>query len=119
MWSWHAWDHLVQDFDADAPNFGNPWDHPEHYFERSPLSLVGNVTTPTMILTGEEDYRTPMSESEQFYQALKLREIDSVLVRLPGSSHGIARRPSRLISKVDHLLAWFARYAPEESESAR
>jgi len=86
---------------------GFPWDHAEHYLKRSPLSLVGNVTTPTMLLTGEQDYRTPISESEQFYQALKLRKIDTALVRVPGSSHSIAARPSHLISKVAHILKWF------------
>ncbi|MEM7305382.1 MAG: S9 family peptidase [Planctomycetota bacterium] len=89
---------------------GYPWEHQEHYWKRSPLSLVGNVSTPTMLLTGEEDHRTPISESEQFYQALKLRRIDTALVRIPGASHGIASRPSRLIAKVVHILAWFERY---------
>ncbi len=89
---------------------GFPWEHQEHYWQRSPLSLVGNVKTPTMLLTGEEDHRTPISESEQYYQALKLRKIDAALVRVPGASHGIAARPSQLIAKVAHILAWFERY---------
>lgn len=92
---------------------GPPWEHLDHYWKRSPLSLVGNVTTPTMLLTGENDRRTPMSETEQFYQALRLKGVDSVMIRMPGASHGIASRPSRLISKVDHILAWFARYRRE------
>jgi len=99
---------------ADFPNFfhrywfpGFPWEHPEHYFARSPLSLVGEVETPTMLLTGEADYRTPISESEQLYQALKLRRVDTLLVRIPGASHGIARRPSQLMAKVAHVLRWF------------
>ena len=75
----------------------------------------------SMLLTGEADRRTPMSETEQYYQALKLRGIDTVMVRLPDTPHGIAGRPSRLISKVDHILAWFEKYrdgdAPVESES--
>ena len=87
-----------------------PWEDPEAYWARSPLSLVGNVTTPTMLLTGESDHRTPMPESEQYYQALKLRKIDSALVRVPEASHGIASRPSNQIAKVDNILAWFARY---------
>ena len=102
---------------ADSYNFfykywfpGFPWDHPDEYLRRSPLSLAGNVSTPTMLLTGEVDYRTPMSESEQFYQALKLRKVDTALVRVPGASHGIARRPSQLIAKVAHVLEWFERY---------
>ena len=106
---------------ADAYNFfykywfpGFPWDHPEMYRKRSPLSLVGNVTTPTMLLTGEEDYRTPISESEQYYQALQLRKVPSVMVRIPGASHGIAARPSNLISKVVHILKWFEKYSGQK-----
>lgn len=89
---------------------GPPWEHLDHYWKRSPLSLVGNVTTPTMLLTGESDRRTPISETEQFYQALRLKGVESVMIRMPGASHGIAGRPSRLVSKVDHILAWFERY---------
>ncbi len=102
---------------ADAYNFfwrywfpGPPWENVQHYWDRSPLSLVGNVETPTMLLTGEDDYRTPISESEQFYQALKMRGVDTAFVRIPGAGHGIAARPSHLISKVLHILAWFERY---------
>jgi acylaminoacyl-peptidase len=105
---------------ADAYSFfykywfpGYPWEHVEHYWSRSPLSLVGNVTTPTMLLTGEVDYRTPISESEQYYQALKLREVDAVMVRLPEASHGIAARPSYLVSKVAHVLRWFELHGGE------
>jgi dipeptidyl aminopeptidase/acylaminoacyl peptidase len=95
---------------------GPPWEHLEHYWKRSPLSLMGNVTTPTMLLTGEDDRRTPISETEQFYQALRLRGVDSAMIRLPDTSHGIASRPSRLIAKVDHILAWFERYKTETKQ---
>lgn len=102
---------------ADSYNFfykywfpGFPWDHAEHYMARSPISLAGQIETPTMLLTGEADYRTPISESEQLYQALQLRGIDSMMVRIPEASHGIASRPSNLISKVAHILAWFGKY---------
>ena len=95
---------------------GMPWEAFDHYWERSPLSLAGNVKTPTMLLTGEQDQRTPISESEQFYQALTLRGIDTALVRVPGASHGIAGRPSRLISKVEHILAWFDRYRTDKED---
>jgi len=95
------------------PDF--PWNAPDHYWERSPLSLVGNVTTPTMLLTGESDWRTPIWETEQYYQALKLRGVDTAMVRIPEASHGIAARPSQLVSKVAHILAWFDKYdAPAE-----
>lgn len=89
---------------------GYPWENRDHYMDRSPISLVGNVTTPTMLITGEQDYRTPMSETEQYYSALKLQKVDAVMVRVPGAGHGIASRPSNLISKVAHILEWFGRY---------
>jgi len=89
---------------------GLPWEAFEHYWQRSPLSLVGNVTTPTLLITGEEDFRTPISETEQYYQALKLARVETVMVRLPETSHGIAGRPSRLIAKIDNILAWFERH---------
>ena len=102
---------------ADSYNFfykywfpNTPWEAPEAYFERSPISLVSNVSTPTMLLVGEEDYRTPISEAEQYYQALKLRGVDTALVRMPGASHSIAKRPSQLIAKVEYILGWFDRY---------
>ncbi|MBZ9612430.1 S9 family peptidase [Rheinheimera maricola] len=89
---------------------GVPWEHVEHYWQRSPLSLVGNVQTPTILITGEQDRRTPISESEQFYQALQIRRIDTALVRIPGSPHGISNKPSRMIEKVEYMLAWFEKY---------
>lgn len=105
---------------ADLSTFGTqywfadlPWENPDAYWARSPLSLVGNVSTPTALLTGEQDHRTPIAESEQYYQALKLRKIESALIRVPEAPHGIAGRPSHLIAKADNILAWFARYRSE------
>jgi len=108
---------LTSDISAYVPLYwftDYPWDDPDEYWRRSPLSLVGNVVTPTLLMTGEQDHRTPIPEAEQFYQALKLRKIDAALVRIPDASHGIAGRPSQLIAKVDNILAWFERYGDEE-----
>ncbi len=85
---------------------GFPWDNVDAYWKRSPLAYVGNVQTPTMLMTGEVDYRTPSTEAEQFYEALKLRKIDTALVRVPNASHDISARPSLLIAKVAYVLAW-------------
>jgi acylaminoacyl-peptidase len=93
---------------------GYPWDIPEEYMRRSPISLAGEINTPTMILTGEEDFRTPIAESEQLYGALKIRKVDASMVRIPNSSHGIANRPSNLIAKVAAILTWFDRYRSQE-----
>jgi dipeptidyl aminopeptidase/acylaminoacyl peptidase len=83
-----------------------PWDDIQAYWKRSPLAYVGNVKTPTMLMTGEVDYRTPSGEAEQFYQALKLRKIDTALVRVPNASHDISARPSLLNAKTAYVLAW-------------
>ena len=87
-----------------------PWIDPESYLKRSPISYVGNVKTPTMVLTGEKDYRTPMAESEQFYAGLKLNKVESMLVRIPNANHGIASKPSNLIAKVNAIISWFEKY---------
>lgn len=100
---------------SDLPQFfyrywfaSAPWEDPDEYWRRSPLSLVGNVTTPTLVMVGGADVRTPRGESEQYYTALRLRGIDSRLVIIPDSFHGIAdSRPSRLLSKVAEILRWF------------
>ncbi len=89
---------------------GKPWEHEAHYMKRSPISLVGNVKTPTMLLTGESDYRTPIAETEQYYAALQINGVESMMVRIPGAGHGIANKPSNLIAKVTYVLGWFDKY---------
>ncbi|MBT8288315.1 MAG: S9 family peptidase [Flavobacteriaceae bacterium] len=89
---------------------GQPWENFETYWKFSPLSLVANMETPTMVMVGMNDLRTPPSEAKQLYHALKLRKKETVLVEIPGASHGIAGRPSQLITKVAHTLAWFRKY---------
>ncbi|MCU1241863.1 MAG: putative peptidase [Candidatus Acidoferrum typicum] len=86
---------------------GNPWDNTEQYMKRSLTDEVAKIKTPTLVMTGEEDYRTPISEAEQFYSALKLLNIESVLVRVPEEPHGIGRRPSHHITKMLYVAGWF------------
>jgi dipeptidyl aminopeptidase/acylaminoacyl peptidase len=86
---------------------GNPWENTEQYMQRSLTNLVAKVKTPTMVMTGEADFRTPISEAEQFYEALKLLNIDAVLVRVPEEPHGISRRPSHHIAKMLYVAGWF------------
>ncbi len=88
-----------------------PWEDPQYYWRRSPLSLVGNVTTPTMLMVGEEDHRTPPSEAEQFFDALQLRGVPTAMIRVPGASHeALAERPSQEAAEAAAILAWFGRY---------
>jgi dipeptidyl aminopeptidase/acylaminoacyl peptidase len=92
-----------------------PWEDPMGYWQRSPLSLVGNVKTPTLVVVGSEDYRTPDSEAEQYYEALQLRGIPTAFVKVPGASHGgIAARPSQAAAKASTILAWFDRYRSDK-----
>jgi len=87
----------------------NPWEDPSEYALRSPLHYVGNVTTPTMVMTGEADLRTPISQSEEFYRALKLLKKETLLVRMPDEYHGW-RRPSHRLLQQLYLRAWFEKY---------
>ena len=88
-----------------------PWEDPMSYWNRSPLSLVGNVKTPTLVVVGSEDYRTPVSESEQYYAALQIANVPTALVKVPGASHGgFTSRPSQSAAKASAILAWFDRY---------
>ncbi len=89
---------------------GLPWDHLQEYMARSPISYAGHVTTPTMLITGEEDHRTPTDEAEQFYGALKLRKIPTVMVKVPDAGHEIARKPSNMMEKALYVLAWFHKW---------
>jgi dipeptidyl aminopeptidase/acylaminoacyl peptidase len=94
-----------------------PWEDPVEYAVRSPLHYVKNVITPTMVMTGEADLRTPMGQSEEYYRALKMLKKDTLLVRVPDEYHGW-RRPSHRLLQQLYLMAWFEKYMvkPEEEE---
>ena len=93
---------------------GMPWDEPADYIAHSPLFFAQKVKTPTMIITGEEDWRTPIAQSQEFFRALKVRGVDTVLVRVPGEGHGLTKRPSHQEQSLVHMLAWLDRYIPIE-----
>ena len=95
-----------------------PWEDPMEYAVRSPLHYVANVTTPTMVMTGEADLRTPITQSEEYYRALKvLRKADTLLVRMPEEFHGW-RRPSHQLLQQLYLMAWFEKYRTPDSRKA-
>lgn len=110
--NWYSWT-LTTDISILGSQYwfpGPPWEYPDQYMKRSVISQVGNVETPTMLMTGEADYRTPISEAEQFYTALKLRKIEAVLVRVPGEPHGVSARPSHQVAKTTYVLEWFDKH---------
>jgi len=91
-----------------------PWEDPTEHLQRSPITYVGNVKTPTMVLTGDLDLRTPMEQTEQFYRALKLRKVPTAMVRLNDEYHGFnalgLRHPSNRLYQIQYLRAWFEKY---------
>jgi dipeptidyl aminopeptidase/acylaminoacyl peptidase len=95
-----------------------PWEDPLEYAARSPLHYVANVKTPTMVMTGEADLRTPISQSEEFYRALKILKKDTLLVRMPEEYHGW-RRPSHRLLQQLYLLAWFEKYRTPAQEAGK
>jgi dipeptidyl aminopeptidase/acylaminoacyl peptidase len=95
-----------------------PWEDSMEYAVRSPLHYAANVTTPTMIMTGEADLRTPIPQTEEFYRALKMiRKADTLMVRMPEEFHGW-RRPSHQLLQQLYLMAWFEKHRTKESKAA-
>lgn len=88
---------------------GNPWDNRDLYWRRSTFSLIGKVQTPTLLITGEADYRTPIAQTEAYYQALKVRGVDAMMVRLPDATHGMGR-PSQWLQSNLAVIDWYNRY---------
>ncbi|MCS7080717.1 MAG: S9 family peptidase [Chloracidobacterium sp.] len=86
-----------------------PWEDPQEFAVRSPLSYVANVTTPTMLLTGEADLRTPIGQTEEYYRALKMLGKPTLLVRVPEEFHSF-RRPSHQLAQQLYLMAWFEKH---------
>lgn len=87
-----------------------PWEDPSEHLRRSPLMHVGNVTTPTLLVTGVEDLRTPISQTEEYYQALQLLGVPSAMVRLQDEWHAYFNRPSNTLRTILYRRAWFEKY---------
>jgi len=89
--------------------FGAPWEQRELYRRLSPISYVEKVRAPTLILLGENDYRTPIADNEMWFMALKKRNVPVELVRYPRSSHGLSRtgEPWLLVDRLERLRSWF------------
>ena len=87
-----------------------PWEDPSEHLRRSPLMYVGNVTTPTMLMTGELDLRTPIPQTEEFYEALKVRKVPTAMIRFKEEYHGTTSRPSNFLRTQLYLRSWFERW---------
>lgn len=87
------------------------WEDPTDWLEESSLMHVGNVKTPTLIMTGELDRRTPIAQSEEFYQALKYRGVPAALLRFDQEYHGTGSKPSNWMRTQLYMMSWFQRYS--------
>lgn len=92
-----------------------PWEDPSEHIRRSPLTYVGNVKTPTMLMTGVQDLRTPMPQTEQFYSALKLLKVPTAMVRFNNEWHGTTSTPSNFVRTQLYLRYWFDKYKRTEA----
>ena len=91
-----------------------PWEDPTEHLRRSPLMYVGNVKTPTMLMTGVNDLRTPMAQTEEYYQALKVLKVPTAMVRFNDEWHGTSSKPSNFIRTQLYLREWFEKYRKDD-----
>jgi dipeptidyl aminopeptidase/acylaminoacyl peptidase len=94
-----------------------PWEDPEDFVKRSPITYVKNVTTPMMFIEGEADYRTPPADGgEMMFRALKYRKIPTVMVRFPNESHELSRSgaPWHRVERLQHIVNWFEIYLQDK-----
>lgn len=104
--------HPLRDFRYQLSNereWGLPWESRELWEGLSPFNDIDKVEPPTLILGGEQDWNVPIQNSEQLYQALRRRGIETQLVVYPGQPHGL-RVPSYQKDRLERYLAWYARY---------
>jgi dipeptidyl aminopeptidase/acylaminoacyl peptidase len=92
-----------------------PWEDPSEHLRRSPLMYVGNVKTPTMLLTAEGDLRTPMPQTEEYYMALKMLRVPTVMVRLKDEWHAYFNRPSNFLHTIAFREQWFQTYKKQDA----
>ncbi len=87
------------------------WEDPSDWLSHSSLMSVNNVTTPTLLMTGVLDRRTPMPQTEEYYAALKVRGVPVTLLQFEGEYHGTGSKPSNFIRTQLYMMSWFKRYA--------
>jgi len=117
---WTSWWYTA-DFTLFQPTWfkGPPFETPEDFRARSPITYAKNIQTPMMFILGEADYRTPpTSGGEQLFRMLKYRHIDTVMVRFPGESHELSRSgvPVHRIERLQNITGWFDKYLMGESQ---
>ncbi len=86
------------------------WEKPDEWLAHSSLMYVGHVTTPTLLMTGELDRRTPIPQTEEYYAALKMRHVPTVMLRFSDEFHGTGSKPSNFMRTQLYMLSWFEKH---------
>lgn len=86
------------------------WEKPEQWLKQSSLMYVGNVRTPTLLMTGDLDLRTPMPQTEEYYAALKFLKIPVVMLRFQGEYHGTGSKPSNFMRTQLYMMSWYQKH---------
>ena len=86
------------------------WEKPEQWIKQSSLAYVGNVKTPTLLMTGELDLRTPMPQTEEYYSALKMLKVPVVMLRFNGEYHGTSSKPSNFLRTQLYMMSWYQKH---------
>ncbi len=112
--SWAAWWYAA-DFTLFQPSWfkAPPFQDPQDYVNRSPITYIEKVHTPLMLVLGEADYRTPPATGgEEMFRALKFLKRPVVMVRFPGESHELSRsgQPWHRVERLEHIVGWFDKY---------
>ncbi|HUF29170.1 MAG TPA: S9 family peptidase, partial [Gemmatimonadaceae bacterium] len=94
------------------------WEDPDRWLEQSSLMHVGKVTTPTLIMTGELDLRTPISQSDEYYVALKMRGVPTSMLRFSGEYHGTGSKPSNFMRTQLYMMSWYQKYSGKGGDTA-
>jgi dipeptidyl aminopeptidase/acylaminoacyl peptidase len=95
-----------------------PWEDPSEHLQRSPLMYVHQVSTPTMLMTGVDDLRTPMAQTEEYYQALRFLGVPTAMVRFNDEWHGTGSKPSNFMRTQLYLRSWFERWTTRDGAVA-
>jgi len=96
-----------------------PWEDPSEHLRRSPLMYAGHVTTPTLLMTGVKDLRTPIPQTEEFYEALKIQKVPTKMIRMNDEWHGTGSKPSNFMRTQLYLMKWFGEYMTDDVAAGR
>jgi dipeptidyl aminopeptidase/acylaminoacyl peptidase len=112
--------HGVTDVPLFSANFFEKafWEDPAPWLRQSPIMYVGRVRSPTLLMTGDLDLRTPMPQSEEYFAALKARGVPTALLRFAGEYHGTSSRPSNWMRTQLYMMSWYERYGAKRDTAA-